>query len=516
MFEAEDIERIAARGMDIESIHRQIGNFRMGFPYIRLSRAATNGDGIITFSAGDQKFYEGFFKETSGQHRIVKFVPASGAASRMFKDLFEFRELYGNGSITYDDFLRDRGFNSVHHFITNLGKFAFFETLRNKMAADGLDIDSLIRKHDFISVIDYLLGETGLNYSNLPKALLFFHEYPDGPRVAAEEHMVEAAHYAKDDQGNSRLHFTVSPEHIAKFDERIAQVLSSYESRFRIKFDIRHSVQKKSTDTIAVDPENQPFRNADGSLLFRPAGHGALLENLNEIDADLIFIKNIDNIVPDRLKEQTYEYKRLIGGYLLYIRKTVYDFLEKLDRNQAGAGEILRMITFAEEKLYLRFPEGFSTFTVERQIPELIRKLNRPMRVCGMVKNEGEPGGGPFWVADNEGNLSLQIVESSQINMKDEKQKQVVDSSTHFNPVDLVCSIKNYRGNTFRLADYVDESTGFISTKSSGGKTLKAVELPGLWNGSMADWITVFVEVPVITFNPVKIVNDLLRPEHQP
>jgi hypothetical protein len=334
--------------------------------------------------------------------------------------------------------------------------------------------------------------------------------------VAVEEHFVEAAHYAKDGERTARLHFTLSPEHIEKFNAKKAEVIGSYEQVFDVHFEITHSIQKKSTDIIAVDEENRPVRNPDGSLLFRPGGHGALLDNLNAIDADLVFVKNIDNIVPDRLKIATIEYKKLIGGYLLYIRDTIFDFLKKEEKNSLSDEEVAIMADFSQHTLHIEFPDDFRAQSPSGQKAFLKQALNRPIRICGMVKNEGEPGGGPFWVTGKEGKKSLQIVESSQIDFSDYEQKKIVEHSTHFNPVDLVCSIKDFKGATYDLSRFVDPDTGFIAIKSSGGKTLKAQELPGLWNGAMAEWITLFVEVPVITFNPVKTINDLLRKEHQP
>jgi len=326
---------------------------------------------------------------------------------------------------------------------------------------------------------------------------------------------VEAAKYVRDSRNTASIHFTLSPEHTEKFNDRILHVLAGYEHSLEVKFDISYSIQKSSTDTLAVDEANLPFRNPDGSLLFRPAGHGALLQNLGDIDADIIFVKNIDNIVPDHLKGPTFEYKKLIGGYLMQARDRINNFLTKAEKGGLSAEELNETIVFAREMLMIPFPSGTETLNTAEKQSLLVSKLNRPVRVCGMVKNEGEPGGGPFWVLDDHGNESLQIVESSQVDMRNDQQKDILQSSTHFNPVDLVCSIRDYKGNKFKLQDFVDESTGLISLKSSGGKTLKAQELPGLWNGSMADWITVFVEVPIITFNPVKTVNDLLRKEHQ-
>lgn len=515
MLSPNDLDKLKAKGIDLNVIKKQLENFKKGFPSICLSRAATTGDGILSFHPSEKKSLKNYFELNAGKLRIMKFVPASGAATRMFKPLFEFNQQYGNRFIFNMEDIKDHGFKFVYFFMTHLEKFAFFDDLDNIIKKEGKDLMILRQNGEFRIIIDRLLYEKGLNYSSLPKALLKFHRYPDGSRVAMEEHLVEAANYARDKNNTAKLHFTLSPEHLDKFNEKVEDVYEKYERKFNIRIDVSHSVQKPSTDTIAVDMNNIPLRNTDGTLLFRPAGHGALIENLNEINADIIFIKNIDNVVPDNIKEPTFEYKKLIGGYLLKVREQVFNFLRNIEQQKITEEEAYEMAVFTREKLFICLPLEFKLFPPEKKLKVLKQKLNRPIRVCGMVKNEGEPGGGPFWVKDMKGSVSLQIVESSQINQKDEKQKKIFDSSTHFNPVDIVCSIKDYRGNTFDLSDYVDESTGFISLKSSGGKHLKALELPGLWNGAMAGWITVFIEVPVITFNPVKIINDLLRKEHQ-
>jgi hypothetical protein len=406
--------------------------------------------------------------------------------------------------------------NSVYTFIENIKKFAFYQDLCDVMHSGGNDIAESLKNKDFGLIIDYLLSNKGLDYSNLPKALLKFHKYSDGSRVSFEEHIVEAALYASNGTGLVRIHFTLSPEHIEKFQNRLNQVIIKYQDLFQVDFQINYSVQEKSTDTIAVGENNEPFRNPAGDLLFRPGGHGALLKNLNEIDADLIFIKNIDNIVPDRLKGHTVDYKKLIGGYLLFIRHSIFEFLEKSERNHLTEEDLTRMSDFLRDRLFIRIPGDFSSYSFDSKKTYLTKVVDRPIRVCGMVKNEGEPGGGPFWVVDKDGSRSLQIVESSQVDPDDENQRKLLLDSTHFNPVDLVCSIKDYKGQTFNLENFIDPDTGFIAFKSSGGKVIKAQELPGLWNGAMANWITVFTDVPIITFNPVKTVNDLLRKEHQP
>ncbi len=514
MFSTRDIDQISAKGTDLQVIEKQIRHFITGFPYVRLERPATAGDGIIRFDNDEMKFYQSFYDQNTTGKTIVKFVPASGAASRMFKHLFEFREKYAPGAHGDALFLNKQDFNSIHYFITHIEKIAFFKDLSDLTSASGHHLEKCLTNKEFNVIIDHILAENGLNYANLPKALLKFHRYADGSRTAAEEHLVEAAAYARDATNIARIHFTISPEHQAKFTQLFARVREKYENAFGVQFDISFSIQKPSTDTIAVDEMNQPMRNPDGTLLFRPGGHGALLENLNEADADLVFIKNIDNIVPDHLKGTTIEYKKLLGGYLLFLRGQIEKYLKLLRKSTDIENNIQEIADFARKKLFLDLPSDFNNQKPSSQVACLIDCLNRPIRICGMVKNEGEPGGGPFWVRGDDGKLSLQIVESSQIDMHNPAQKENAEHSTHFNPVDLVCSTRNYDGSAFDLREFVDENTGFISLKSSGGTTLKAQELPGLWNGAMAKWITVFVEVPIITFNPVKTVNDLLRTEH--
>lgn len=502
MLDQRDRDQLRTRGIPAETIERQISNFITGFPWAVLVRPATPGDGIFSFGAQEIAHYEQLFNDRMPGVRIVKFVPASGAASRMFKKLFEFNDGYG------DD-------GTVNELVQNIEKIAFYRELDQAVGkATGKDIAAFKADGQYKPILEAILSETGLNYANLPKGLLLFHSYPGGSRTAAEEHLVEAAHYAKDAEGIARIHFTISPEHRTKFTDLFTKVRPDLEKSLGVQFEITFSEQKPSTDTLAVDENNNPFRNSDGSLHFRPGGHGALISNLNDIDGDIIFIKNIDNIVPDRLKAETYLYKKVLGGYLLGMRERIHSFLAKLESGVVSEEEKDQMVSWMRWKLFMSLPEGYDTLSSEEQDNLLFSMLNRPMRACGMVKNEGEPGGGPFWVKGTDGALSLQIIESSQINLNEPGQKTVLAASTHFNPVDLVCCIKDFKGRRFDLAQFVDPETGFITTKSSGGRVLKAQELPGLWNGAMARWITVFVEVPVGTFNPVKTVGDLLRAEH--
>ncbi|MEI7663129.1 MAG: DUF4301 family protein [Bacteroidota bacterium] len=514
MFNQDDLKQISIKGIELQVISRQIDHFIKGFPFISLDRPAIPGDGLLNFNEDEKNLYISHFEKKLPGLKVVKFVPASGAASRMFKHLFEFSEKNRTGVAGGDMSQQASNPGSVAYLMKNLSKTAFYSDLSVCFARNGVSLDQLIENNDFTPVIDAILGAGGLDYANLPKALLKFHQYSGSSRTSAEEHLVEAAEYARDISNKARIHFTISPEHREKFEALFSEVREGYESELGVEFEISFSVQKPSTDTIAVDEGNQPFRNTDGSLLFRPGGHGALLGNLNEVDADLIFVKNIDNIVPDRLKDVTFQYKKLLGGCLLLLKEAVSGFLERLETGQATKEELQTIIAFAKEKLFLDIPGKLQSMTETAQTQMLFSLLDKPIRVCGMVKNEGEPGGGPFWVRGDDGLVSLQVVEASQIDANDSVQRSILASSTHFNPVDLVCSTKDYKGNTFNLNDFVDQDTGFISLKSSGGKTLKAQELPGLWNGAMAKWITIFAEVPIITFNPVKTVNDLLRREH--
>lgn len=514
MFTFNDIKQMQEKGIDPGVAEKQITNFITGFPYMNLVSPAIPGHGILQLSEEEIQRHSKEYSWKIKGREVLKFVPASGAASRMFKSLFECREQLIKG-IPVDEILKDEGFNSPAYFFKNIHKFAFYEDLEDIMASKGSDIKRCLNHKDYGTILDYLLGPEGLDYANFPKGLLKFHRYDNkAHRTALEEHLVEAAFYANDDQNLARVHFTVSPEHMYGFKSKTAIAEESFRNRFNLKYDIGFSIQKPSTDTIAVDENNLPFRETDGSLLFRPGGHGALIQNLNDLKGDIVFIKNIDNVVPDRLKATTYLFKQALGSLLIELQKEVFNLLIKLDSEDLSHQRLIEIAAYCDEVLQIRFSNDLKLLTQKEMKILLLRKLNRPIRICGMVKNEGEPGGGPFWVQDHYGELSLQIVESSQINMQDEKQKQILSTSTHFNPVDLVCGLKDYQGNNFHLPDFVDPLTGFISEKSKDGKKLKAQELPGLWNGAMADWITLFVEVPVITFNPVKVINDLLRNEH--
>ncbi len=516
MFTDQDKAQLEQRGTDLSAAEQQIQNFRDGFPDLEIVKAATIDDGILKLSNDLPAQYAQEYENNSPQKKVVKFVPASGAASRMFKHLFQFQQDYSGSDEDYEKLVSDPEQRKVFEFFKQINDFAFYGDLGEVHQQKGMGLNEAILQRRYVEVLDSLLNEDGLNYGSLPKGLLKFHRYGNTSRSPVEEHLVEGANYARDQNNNVYLHFTVSPEHRNAFEEHIAQVKGHFEQHFGVRYYVTFSEQKPSTDTLAVDMNNEPFREENGEILFRPGGHGALIENLNDLDADLIFIKNIDNVVPDRLKEKTFHNKKLLGGVLMSYQQKIFEYLNLIDES----GEILdskleEMREFVEDQLCVLPAQVFSSMDGAQKVTFLEGVLDRPIRVCGMVKNEGEPGGGPFWAVNPNGSTSLQIVESAQINMDDPTQKSVWENATHFNPVDIVCSMKNHRSEKFDLTRYVNPRAGFISKKSKDGKELKAQELPGLWNGSMADWNTIFVEVPVITFNPVKTVNDLIREQHQ-
>lgn len=475
MFTEKDLQQLAERGISKEKAVEQMHCFQTGFPALNIVAASALGKGIMKPKPSEEDAYlKDWATYLEGDHTILKFVPASGAASRMFKDLFEYLE---TGKET----------PFIEKFLGSLEHFAFYPELIRRAGVDA----------NGQKIVRTLLED--MEYGKLPKGLLLFHSYADGARTPALEHMVEGALYAQNAKKEVNLHFTVSHEHKELFRKHIEEHLSAYEEKFGVHYHISFSEQKPSTDTLAADAKGEPFRTKEGKLLFRPGGHGALIENLGEQEADVVFVKNIDNVVPDRLKEPTIRYKRLLAGILVNKQAKAFRFLRELDLGMANLKDIKN---FLNKELSLELGE----YTSE----SMRAALNRPIRVCGMVKNEGEPGGGPFLVKEEDGRIQNQILESSQI-----ADKKLMAKATHFNPVDLVCGIRDYKGNRFDLPKYVDPKTGFISQKSKDGRELQALELPGLWNGAMANWNTIFVEVPIETFNPVKTVNDLLRDAHQ-
>ena len=490
MFLEKDFSQINELGIDLETVYQQINDFKEGFPFMQLQKAATLNDGVMKLTDEQLESFTALYEKKVSKLVPLKFVPASGAATRMFKSLFSFLE-------------EGKSDKSTDQFFEKLNDFAFAEDLRKILPENA----------DNQMIVDYYLTRKGLDYGSLPKGLLKFHKYENESRTALEEHLVEGANYANN-EGNVKLHFTVSPEHLSRFLKLLNKAVPVYEEKFNVKYDISFSEQRRSTDTIAVNMDDTPFREKDGSLLFRPAGHGALLANLNDITADIIFIKNIDNVVPDRIKQPTIAYKKALAGVLLKFQDRIFDYQYQL-KEWASEPLLMELSHFFERELCVLPPVGFMGMNHNEKVMYYQKKLNRPLRVCGVVPNTGEPGGGPFWCKNSDGSTSLQIVESAQVDMDDEAQKALFNESTHFNPVDLICSMKNYKNKKFDLMEFRDPKTGFVTQKSKDGQDLKAQELPGLWNGSMANWNTVFVEVPLITFNPVKTVNDLLREEHQ-
>lgn len=505
MLSQEDLKQIALKGMSEEQIETQLEQFKTGFPFLKLEAAAEINRGIMAPDKDKRATYEKAWTNYKAEgRRVVKFVPASGAASRMFKDMFAF--LDADYDVPTTDFEK--------HYFDNLENFAFYGALDEQCRKnEGKSIKELTAEGNYKAVVANMLEAKGLNYGQLPKGLLLFHKYENGPRTPMEEHLVEGALYAASN-GEAHVHFTVSHEHMPLFRKMVEDKADIYAKTYGIKYDITFSEQKPSTDTVAANPDNTPFRTDEGRLLFRPGGHGALIENLNEIDADIIFIKNIDNVVPDRLKGDTVEYKQVIAGLLVTLQQKAFDYLHLLDTGIYIHDQLEEIIRFVQQDLCCR-KQDIKNLEDAELVIYLRNKLNRPMRVCGVVKNVGEPGGGPFLTYNQDGTISLQILESSQIDKSNKEYMEMFTKGTHFNPVDLVCAVKDYKGQPFNLPDFVDKSTGFISSKSKNGKELKALELPGLWNGAMSDWNTIFVEVPLSTFNPVKTVNDLLREQHQ-
>ncbi|MCK4881332.1 MAG: DUF4301 family protein [Bacteroidales bacterium] len=504
MFTQKDLQQIRSKGISIDDINQQIKHFQHGFPPADITMPATPGKGVMLLTEGDQEHFKNIYLDNAPDNRIIRFVPASGAASRMFKSLFNALEkLEGKELTEQQEWIANK--KDIKRFFKKLESYPFYEDLSQQEEVEP------------VRILLQLLGREGLHYGNKPKGLLKFHKYSETDRrTAFEEHIREAVKYCGSRDGMVRMHLTVSSDHLDGFQTEAARILPKIERETEVTIDLSFSFQKPETDTIAVDSENEPFRNPDGRLLFRPGGHGALIRNLDALDGDIVFISNIDNVAPDRLKNLRVKQKQVLGGVLLEIRSKIFYYLQQLSGDEKPEKTRLdSMVTYLHERLGIAIPEMLDSWDVNELKKWLIATMNRPIRVCGMVRNEGEPGGGPLYVRSESGEVTLQIVESSQIDMEDQKKAQLVQGSTHFNPVDLVCSLRDYRGEKFNLTRFVDHNTGFISEKSVGGRSLKALELPGLWNGSMAGWLTLFVDVPVETFTPVKTIFDLGRKEHR-
>lgn len=521
LFTPEDISQIKAEGLTVSRVETQIESMIAGAEYVKLNRPCTVSDGIAQISSREKEELVGIFDEEAEKIDIVKFLPASGAASRMFSDWFQA--------------LENNGFESAEEsgkFLGSLEKYAFRSDLEKSVRLNGGDLRDLIGRRRTGDILRYILTPDGLNYGNLPKALLKFHRYSEdvlkspeeisrtapqaGSRTAIEEHLVEAAFYARGKSNISRIHITVSAEHEGAVAEYLEKVLPAYERRYDVKYDLDLSIQSSSTNTIALDGDNRPLRDENGKLVFRPGGHGSLLKNLNSIKGDIIIIKNIDNIVPEMMNGPSIMYKKILAGFFIRLRSRIFEYLKLINEKRISDALLQEAESFCKDHLNTGMPAGFENMNVAKKAEMLFNSMNRPLRVCGMVKNEGEPGGGPFWVEEGSGMTSMQIVEGFQIDQSSKDQMNIWHSSTHFNPVDLVCGIVDYRGQKFDLDDFVNRKAFCVSRKTEKGRVIKALELPGLWNGSMALWNTVFVEVPLETFNPVKTVYDLLRPQHLP
>jgi hypothetical protein len=511
-------DRIQLEGLGIteDQVYQQLSLFERTDLQIRLNRPCTGDDGIRQVSAEEIDKYLRLQHTAAQAGRFLKFVPASGAATRMFHSLYQVYESYpGQDAMLHQAARGDSTAEHFRQFWENMECFPFYEDLQGLLAQKGLALEALLQQDQVETVLAYLLTDHGLNYGSLPKALLKFHYYDLGSRTALAEHLDEAAHYVGDGNRICRLHFTISPGYQQEFERLAVELAPIFAAKNRVTYEINFSCQAPATDTVAVDLDHLPLRNDDGRLVFRPGGHGAILTNLNRLEGDLLYIKNIDNIAPEHLREPVIFWNRILGGYLIGVEKAIHTFFNWL-KTTGGAAIPPELEKFARETLLIHFPAAYGHWPVDEKKNFLVNKLNRPIRVCGMVPNRGEPGGGPFWVEHKDGSLSLQIVESAQINLADPEQKKIWQSSTHFNPVHLVCSLRDHEGKPFDLSRYVDQEAVVICQKSKDGKQLKALELPGLWNGSMADWNTIFLEVPGETFCPVKTVNDLLRPAHQP
>lgn len=502
----------------ISSIIEQIEIFKKGIPSLKLYKPCVIGDGVKLFNDLEKEDYIKRFQSVLDEGRVMNFVPASGAASRMFQKQLAAVVKSENSSykkLSEKAVAGDEDCKAALKFFDNIKSFAFYEELRKTIIDNGRNPDELIEKKNYIELIKFTAEKEGLNYANLPKGSILFHAYADGARTAFEEHLVEALNYSTGKNKTAKVHFTISPENEDEVKKLFSELISKYEKQ-GWKFDVSFSFQSSETNTVSVTMDNKIFRDDDGKILFRPGGHGALLMNLNRLESYIILIKNIDNIVPDHLKEETYRYKKILGGYLVYLRHKIFELLLKLDKDHVSESVIAEAVDLIKTEFGLDLSPKLKTKSSEEKKAYLFDFLNRPIRVCGMVKREGHPGGSPFWVEDEYGEISKQIVETPQVNLSDKKQAEVFDQATHFNPVDIACSIKDYEGNIFDLKKFVNPKTGLIAQKSKSGRELKALELPGLWNGGMYHWLTVFVEVPKITFNPVKEINDLLKPEHQP
>lgn len=512
-----DLRDLEGRGIAVATVDEQVRRLRAGFAPAALERPCTVGDGLHTTTEAERRRAAERFDEAMRAGRTMKFVPASGAASRMFKSLQAIRsrgEPIDRGRVQVWSSSGDPDERECARFLGELETFAFFPQLRAALDLAGHAWPQLWESGDLQQVLRCALAEDGLGLADLPKGLIPFHRYGSSSRTAFEEHLVEGLEYARDGDGRVRLHCTVPPAQEAAIEDHLRRGAASMAARGH--FDLEFSTQSASTDTVALDGEGAPLRHDDGSLVFRPGGHGALLENLDRLGGDVVLIKNIDNVVPDHLRAETILYKKVLGGLLLETQARIFGYLDELEASALGETRLREMERFVEDDLSHTAPAGTWARVAGHRAAYLRRVLDRPLRVCGMVKNEGEPGGGPFWVRQPDGSVTLQIIEQVQVKSDDPLQASIFERSTHFNPVDLVCALRDRKGHAYALAKFRDPETGIVTMKSKDAQVVRALELPGLWNGSMAWWNTRFVEVPLSTFNPVKTVTDLLRPAHQP
>jgi hypothetical protein len=511
MFDNKDVSLLKQRGIDVNEAEKQIERLKTGTKYVKLLAPAIANDGIVVPDEDTLKEWVSIYETERDNFDLIKFVPASGAASRMFKRIQEVLSMEPSPNI--EDLLADKDFYSVGNTINSIDKFAFAKDLAKCLNINSDKPSQYLKIGNYKDMLNSMISDEGLGLANLPKGLIAFHKYGKKIRTSFEEHIIEGEGYINSGNNTLNLHFTVSPEHRKGFENLLDKIIKDYEKLLNIKLNVEFSEQKPSTDTLALDANGQAFRNTDGLLLFRPGGHGSLIENMNSLNYDIVFVKNIDNVVPQAIIDQTIKHKKALGGLLLSVRKTIHEFLHLCEEPDVSEDTINAMAIFAHNELHLEDISNISNY--KSKIEKLKEILNRPIRICGMVKNTGEPGGGPFWVENQFGKPSLQIIEKAQIELSKPEQKSIFEKSTHFNPVDLVCSITDYKGQAFDLKKFRDDNTYFVAEKTKGGRELKALELPGLWNGAMAEWITLFVEVPLATFNPVKEINDLLRHEHQ-
>lgn len=512
-FSKKDLAQIKKKGLTAEKVEEQINIFKRGNVVVNVREAAMVKNGILAIPEEEKQELVSHYESRKEKLDILKFVPASGAATRMFKAFYNFLKNYNPEEESIEEYVDKKNRHKLEIFFSRMKDLPFYEEVIQHLKQNHADFENLSEDKQQLLFVKAMLEEDGLNLGNQPKGLVPFHKYEDHLATAFEEHLVEAVDYASSN-GKVRVHFTVAEEHREKFEAEAHKIKPRLEKETGATFEISYSYQDPKTDTIAVTKENEPFRDENGDIFFRPGGHGALLENLNNQEAELIFIKNIDNVVVPKNRKILADNKKVLAGKLLELQEKTFVYLEQL-KADVEEGKLQEMTEFLQKELNSGWSIEFEELSKEEKISVLKQKFNRPIRVCGMVKNEGEPGGGPFWVTHKNGAISLQIVESSQIDHDNYQQSKIAQEATHFNPVDVVCSFKDHKGNNFDLHKYVDEETSFIADKTKDGKELKALELPGLWNGAMADWISIFVEVPIETFNPVKTVADLLKPTHQ-